>query len=424
MQNKQGVQTDVTIPQIHAGVVKQMHLLKEIFQKVADNAAFNNDDVEMLRNVFNDIDDWLDLLKLVPQTPTYNVRENKDNEEVSIFENNKSNVKFREEFSGGIEVTENRDPLSYEYDNDQLNVQGKELVSVCKIEFEYNDCDQTSESHRNCDVNPPNFIINDVRSINRAIEHENAHNLAKESFECDICGKTCAYKANLIRHLRSHTNERQFKCEICEKAFNRKYSLRRHLDSHVFIPNRHSVQKPYEFKCEHCKREFMEENRLKIHLARSHGKMPFKCEHCKLTFRYRSIMDEHLRVHTGEKPHKCNICGRAFAQRYYIREHLKLHSGKKPYICETCGQAFAQRGSLTKHAKIHSEKKFKCDICGREFPRFWTIKLHMRTHSGEKPFMCEICGRTFSKKDILTTHERIHASGRIDKRRKKILDKK
>lgn len=45
---------------------------------------------------------------------------------------------------------------------------------------------------------------------------------------CDVCGRGFIKLAHLIRHARTHGNERPFSCKKCEKAFARTDALQRH----------------------------------------------------------------------------------------------------------------------------------------------------------------------------------------------------
>ncbi|XP_068086996.1 zinc finger protein 134-like [Anabrus simplex] len=52
-------------------------------------------------------------------------------------------------------------------------------------------------------------------------------------FRCSACGKILAGKLSLLRHLKSHRNDRSFKCDHCGKLFGRRNSLSNHLRFHA-----------------------------------------------------------------------------------------------------------------------------------------------------------------------------------------------
>ncbi|KAK7058753.1 hypothetical protein SK128_019336, partial [Halocaridina rubra] len=97
-------------------------------------------------------------------------------------------------------------------------------------------------------------------------------------WECGICGKEFMHQYTLMRHLPTHTDERNFRCNICGKAFRQMSTLSQHKATH-------SESRPYV------------------------------CDLCQKTFGRVSTLISHKKTHTEEKQHRCHVCGKAFHQR-------------------------------------------------------------------------------------------------------------
>ncbi|XP_077287246.1 uncharacterized protein LOC143912012 [Arctopsyche grandis] len=55
----------------------------------------------------------------------------------------------------------------------------------------------------------------------------------RTAFECGVCLKSYRLKSSLVRHSKTHIEEKPFKCDICSKSFTRQYSLGVHLKTHT-----------------------------------------------------------------------------------------------------------------------------------------------------------------------------------------------
>ena len=49
-----------------------------------------------------------------------------------------------------------------------------------------------------------------------------------------------------------------------------------------------------------------------------------------------------------------------------------------------------------------------CQLCDRPFRRKGSLKVHIRTHSGEKQYDCPPCNKYFTQSDNLKAHTRAH----------------
>ncbi|XP_026272297.1 uncharacterized protein LOC113202335 isoform X2 [Frankliniella occidentalis] len=186
----------------------------------------------------------------------------------------------------------------------------------------------------------------DPRSRLHYIKYLKKEGKPMKMWECGICGKEFRHQYTLMRHLPTHTDERNYKCEDCGKAFRQMSTLSQHRAIHS-------------------------------------DARPYVCECCKKTFNRVSTLISHRKTHSDSKPHKCPICFKGFHQKGNLRNHVFTHTNERPYKCEICEKGFNQMSNLVCHkAHVHGDKsRHVCNMCGSEFLRRYALRLHQEyTH--------------------------------------------
>lgn len=137
-------------------------------------------------------------------------------------------------------------------------------------------------------------------------------------YKCSKCPEEFVLHQRLVKHLKTHNEDRPFKCTLCPKTFKRMAHMKFHVDS----------------------------------------------------------------THLNKRKYKCTMCGWAFPLVTNLKEHMAAkHKDTKEFHCEICSHEFATKKGLKTHMLRHSEEKpFVCTVCKRGFKRLVALECHMRMH--------------------------------------------
>ncbi|XP_076758782.1 uncharacterized protein LOC143428065 isoform X1 [Xylocopa sonorina] len=199
------------------------------------------------------------------------------------------------------------------------------------------------------------------------------------------------------------------KCDICNKSFKTSFQLLRH---NRLKHAREEDITTRNFPCDLCPKRYPDQNSLTRHRKIHTGDRPFQCLECHKNFPTSTALRRHLTLHNSQsRPLPCIYCGRRFVDKASLVKHEQSHlaGDQRTHTCDVCHKSFLHATDLNLHKKYHDpDKKFDCEVCGREFNRLNNLQRHMMVHqqqgANEQILSCDVCGITYKFMSSLTRH--------------------
>ncbi|KAJ2941500.1 hypothetical protein O0L34_g14546 [Tuta absoluta] len=288
-------------------------------------------------------------------------------------------------------------------------------------------------------VPKPDFLI--VTTTENAIEIKDEY-LSDEILLDDggSCFDVDDSKINVLNCNKKEENiERcDYECTVCSQSFSTLEEHEWHQQSLAHIKNcsigikakiKLEQGPTKDQKCNECDKLFTV-NQYKKHMKVVHKvreERPTKtkeCPVCKKLFRPDYLARHKRAVHgmdvqKSDEPPKlsveCPVCKKTLVRRYF-NTHMKMHdkSSNKKFICDVCGKNFTFQSAFINHRAIHNnDLPYKCDYCPYRGRSKHLLRIHTRTHTGDYPYKCTQCSARCITKSNLNRHMLRH-KGPVD----------
>uniref|UniRef100_A0A182FKB6 Uncharacterized protein n=1 Tax=Anopheles albimanus TaxID=7167 RepID=A0A182FKB6_ANOAL len=120
----------------------------------------------------------------------------------------------------------------------------------------------------------------------------------------------------------------------------------------------------------------------------------------------------------------CTKCEKKFKTQTRLDGHLREHQGLKPAVCEICGKEFIKWFNLKMHIRQkHTDEKqpkVQCDFPGCEltYTTVANMRKHRKSHDPNymapqpQQYICEQCGKSYTTAGALKAHTYSHTGDR------------
>lgn len=214
------------------------------------------------------------------------------------------------------------------------------------------------------------------------------------AFKCSNCSESFEYKSSLIIHEMSH--KRKTTCQVCSKKIY-KENFKEHLKIH--LENK-------SYYCDFCLLPFPTKFLLIYHLRTHVNSKLFYCNECGNGFNDKRHFKNHMLTHIDGRPFKCDLCPKDYRRKQHLEFHLiGAHQTERKLNCKICDYSTQFIREFKHHRRLIHIKKFKCNLCDREFKESIFLWRHKQAvHLKANVFKCLFCNQLFTSLNYVKRH--------------------
>ena len=239
-----------------------------------------------------------------------------------------------------------------------------------------------------------------------------------KSYDCPICHKALSSALGLKEHLSKHTGAKNFSCPNCGRRFAWRASVRKHL---LRTSCGSGYKKPsLQFKSSKDRQACAQsrkaasvgcQKKLKqTEAAQGTSRAIYHCDNKVLNHPKGSKEVQHCPSSDSRGPNR---------KMKLVRTSSLLGVKKFAVIVEqfvrnsiVCQEGFGVRKGMAGFVDVGSAPevgKHVCRVCSNVYKYKSSLKIHMRTHTGEVPYQCRICKQRYATHKNCRKHVLMHA---------------